>query len=151
MITLDGIIPYQPPPQLPCKPSQPFRATRPSSRCLSPLIYPLPQWPISSEPSPKLPSGLQQAQYGWTPQPANHRGMTPHANAFDSELVTLDRTKFEDATLTDMNSIPNSDEEQQGNNAIGTLRRDYIGPHNTKETFYYSGSCNICIDIQDHR
>jgi hypothetical protein len=59
--------------------------------------------------------------------------MPPHANAFDSELATLDMTELEDTTLTDTN--PNGGEEQRGNNASAVSRRDYIVPRNG-ETFH---------------
>lgn len=116
MITLDEIIPYRPPAQIPSKPT---------SYCFPPLTHPLPQRPVSPITSPKHAGDLCQVQHDL---PVQHRGILPHANTFDSELATLDVAELDNATLTNVNQ--NGHEKQPGTNTSGLSRQEYIIPCN---------------------
>jgi hypothetical protein len=88
MITLDEIIPYQPP--LPPKPSIPSKIIPPPSK-LPPLIHPLPQKPHSRHQSPSDPSQLLHQSRSHpisSPIDQESRAEVPsYQNVFDSELA----------------------------------------------------------------
>jgi hypothetical protein len=108
MITLDEIIPYQPSAQISPKPTLHYFPS---------LTHPLPKRPVSPITSPKHADDLGQVQYDL---PVKHHGISPHANAFDSKLATLDMVELDNATLTDVNQ--NDCEEQLGTNTSGLSR-----------------------------
>ncbi|EED12960.1 hypothetical protein TSTA_054700, partial [Talaromyces stipitatus ATCC 10500] len=87
MITLDEIIPYQPP--LPPKPCISSKTIPPPSK-LPPLIHPLPQKPQSRHQSPSCPSQLHQSKCDHIPSPIDQEqmsGVPLYTNVFDRELA----------------------------------------------------------------
>jgi hypothetical protein len=145
MITLDEIVPYQPPTQFPSKPSQPFKLTQSSLHCLPPLIHPLPQRPTPPIALPEHTGDLHQVHHDWNPPPVKHRGISPQANAFDSELATLDMVELDNATLTNVNQ--NGHEKQPGTNTSGLSRRESIVPRDG-ETLLFLVDVMIMLDFK---
>ncbi|KUL81447.1 hypothetical protein ZTR_10361 [Talaromyces verruculosus] len=129
-ITLDEIIPYQPP--LPPKPSKPSISSKiiPPPSKLPPLIHPLPQKPHSRHQSPSYPSQLHQSKCGPISYPIDQErrsGLPTYTNDFDSELAALSNMTIE-ATAIASPATENAEQQQHVSSGKGLKTGPYKFP-----------------------